>query len=122
MKKLTVFIGALSLFLALTGTVMARSASTSLKRAGHDIENVAANAYQGTKSAIRDTDITAKVKLALHNDKVTKGMNIHVKTVDGIVTLWGTVTANQSAARAERLTTETTGVKGVRNELQVARG
>jgi hyperosmotically inducible periplasmic protein len=120
MERLISFMTALSLFFAVAGSAMAQSASTSMKSAGHDIENAAANAYHGTKTGIKDTDVTAKVKLALHNDKTTKGRDIHVKTVAGIVTLSGDVPSSNVAARAEKLARGTTGVKSVRNELKVS--
>jgi osmotically-inducible protein OsmY len=42
-------------------------------------------------TAISDTAITAKVKTALHENKITKDADIHVKTVAGVVTLKGAV-------------------------------
>ena len=60
----------------------------------------------------------AKVKTALHEDKLTKEADIHVTTVAGVVTLRGTVPSEQIAARAASVTRGTTGVKDVKNHLR----
>jgi osmotically-inducible protein OsmY len=108
------------LALGSAGMSFAQSASESMHQAGEATESAAVNAYQGTKTAITDTDITAKVKLALHEDAVTKGKNIHVTTVAGVVTLRGRVSSSGISGRAEKVARDTSGVKGVRNHLRVA--
>jgi osmotically-inducible protein OsmY len=105
--------------LGATRTCFAQSASQSMKQAGSDIEGAAKNAYQGSKTAVKDSDVTAKVKLALHDDSLTKGSTIHVSTVAGVVTLRGTVASSDISNRAEKLTRDTTGVKDVHNHLHV---
>lgn len=107
------------LTLGTAGISFAQSASESMHQAGQDTENAAVNAYHGTKTAIKDTDVTSKVKLALHDDAVTKGKDIHVTTVAGIVTLRGRVSSSAVSERAEKVARDTTGVKGVRNHLRV---
>jgi osmotically-inducible protein OsmY len=108
----------LLLGIALTGPAFAQDASQSIQNAGHSAENAVSNAWQGTKAAVKDTDITAKVKIALHNDKLTKGQDIHVSTRDGMVTLMGN--APQTAVhQAVRLARDTTGVMGVNNDIRV---
>jgi hyperosmotically inducible protein len=109
---------ALVLVLAAAGPVLAQSASESMHEAGHSAGNAISHAWQGTKTATKDTDITAKVKLKLHDDKITKEADIHVKTVDGVVTLRGSA-SSEAAAHAEQLTRETEGVRGVRNRVKV---
>src|SRR5438132_9581888 len=91
----------LLLGLALAGPEFRQSAGESMKDAGHSGGNAVSNAWQGTKTEVKDTDITSKVKMALHNDKLTKDENIHVKTVDGVVTLRGHAPST-AAHRAER--------------------
>jgi hyperosmotically inducible periplasmic protein len=105
--------------LTLAGPVFAQSASESMHQAGHDTGNALSNAWHGTKTAVKDTDITAKVKMELHSDKLTKGQDIHVKTVEGIVTLSGHAPA-AVANRAVHVARETTGVVGVNNDLRVS--
>jgi osmotically-inducible protein OsmY len=100
------------------------SASESMHRAGESAENAASDtgqaikhAYHGTVTAVSDTAITAKVKSALHENKVTKGADIHVDTVAGVVTLQGAVPSTDISATAQQVAQQTSGVKEVRNEL-----
>ena len=79
--------------------------------------NAVGHAWQGSKTAVKDTDITAKVKIALHNDKFTKGKDIHVVTRDGVVTLTGHA-SEAAAGHAARLARDTTGVVSVNNDLR----
>src|SRR5437870_2381342 len=96
----TLRIGArlLALTIAISGTAFAQSAGESFHKAGEQTESAGSgaghaivNAARGTATATKDTAITAKVKLSLHNDDVTKSGDIHVTTVEGIVTLRGIV-------------------------------
>jgi hyperosmotically inducible periplasmic protein len=103
------------------------SASSSMHHAGESMENAASstghavsNAYHGTVTAMSDTKITAKVKRDLHEGKVTKGGDIDVDTVNGIVTLHGTVRSASASAKATRIARNTEGVKGVTNNLTMA--
>jgi hyperosmotically inducible protein len=102
---------------ALAVPVFAQSTTQSMKDAGHSTGNAVSNAWHSTKAAVSDTDITAKVKIALHNDKLTKGRDIHVDTHDGTVTLTG-YAPKASAARAVWLARGTTGVTGVNDNLR----
>jgi hyperosmotically inducible periplasmic protein len=121
------FIAGIALpMLVVAGPTFAQSASESMHEAGESSKNAASSAghavvhaYHGTATAVKDTTITAKVKTALHDDKVTKGADIHVKTTDGVVTLRGNVASSRIAEHAERLAHQTTGVKGVENKLNV---
>jgi hyperosmotically inducible protein len=116
-KSILKVVPGLLLGVALTAPAFAQSASQSMKNAGHSTENAVSNAWHGTKTAVSDTNITAKVKIALHNDKLTKGHDIHVDTHDGIVTLTG-YAPEASAARAVSLARGTTGVTGVNDNLR----
>jgi hyperosmotically inducible protein len=89
------------------------SAGNSATAAGHAVKHV----YEGTVTAMSDTAITAKVKSNLHGNKVTNAGDIHVETIAGIVTLTGTVPSSDASATAEQVTSQTSGVKGVKNEL-----
>ena len=102
-------------------------ASQSMRRAGDSAESAASDtgqaikhAYHGTVTAISDTAITAKVKTALHENKITKDADIQVETVAGIVTLKGVVPSAEAASTAQQLAQATNGVKEVRNELTMA--
>ncbi len=109
----------LLLALAMTGPALAQSASQSMHEAGESADSALSHAYHGTATAVNDSALTAKVKTALHDDKVTTGADIHVATVAGVVTLRGKVASSDVSSRAEKLAQDTTGVKGVNNKLKV---
>lgn len=95
-------------------------AGTAAEQAGSDTVNAVKHAGNATITAMRDTKITAQVKLSLHGDKMTKNSEIHVTTVAGVVTLSGSVPSPDAAARAEQLAKQTAGVKEVTNQLKVS--
>ncbi|MBF6571433.1 MAG: BON domain-containing protein [Candidatus Binataceae bacterium] len=106
--------------LGTSGIVFAQSASESMSAAGHDTAAAASHAWHGTKTAVKDTDITSKVKMHLHGDKLTKGQDIHVDTVNGMVTLSGSVSSSGVSAHAVRVARDTEGVRGVKNDLRIS--
>ena len=71
------------------------------------------------RAATPDAWITTKTKLALLTTEGVSGTAIHVDTVVGQVTLHGKVRSAEEKAKAETITKEIDGVKGVRNLLQV---
>lgn len=95
-------------------------ASESMHEAGQDVENAGSNAYQGTKTAVKDTTITARVKSAIHHDKAMSQADIHVDTVAGVVTLSGNAPTTEDATRAEEIAQKTRGVRSVKNDITVA--
>lgn len=95
-------------------------AGEAAEQAGSDTLNAAKHLGKGTATAIRDTKITAKVKVALHEDKVTEDSDIHVDTVAGVVTLSGHVPSPDAAVRAERVARQIEGVREVNNKLRVS--
>jgi osmotically-inducible protein OsmY len=95
-------------------------AGEAAEQAGSDTLNDAKHLGKGTATAMRDTKITAKVKVALHEDKVTEDSDIHVDTVAGVVTLSGHVPSPDAAVRAEQLARQTEGVREVNNKLRVS--
>lgn len=102
------------------------SASQSMSKAGESIENAGADTaeaakhtYRGVKTALTDTTITAKVKTALHLNKVVNEGDIAVSTVAGVVTLKGQVHSREAASKAEEVARTTEGVRAVDNELLV---
>jgi hyperosmotically inducible periplasmic protein len=95
-------------------------ASTSMHRAGEDTEGAAKNAYTGTATALSDTTITTKVKAAFASGKDIKSNDIHVTTTAGVVTLGGEVQNSDMAARVVAIARNTTGVRGVTNDLRVS--
>jgi len=103
---------------AMSGAAFAQSASEQMGEAGHSAENALSHAYHGTATAVDDSALTAKVKTALHEDKVTTGTDIHVTTVAGVVTLRGAVPSEDVKSHAEQVARDTSGVKGVKNKLK----
>jgi osmotically-inducible protein OsmY len=95
-------------------------ASTSMHRAGNDTEGAAKNAYTGTATALSDTTITTKVKTAFASGKDIKSNDIHVTTTAGVVTLGGQVQNSDMAARVVAIARNTSGVRGVTNDLRVS--
>ncbi len=96
------------------------SAGANMKQAGSDTAAAAEDVYTGTKRAVKDVTITAKVKKALHDDPAVGPSDIHVSTKTGVVTLEGQVSSREAAARAEDLASHTNGVKRVNNKLMVS--
>lgn len=101
-----------------------RPASQSIRMVENSAENAASktgeavkNTYHGAVTAISDTAITAKVKTALHENKITSGHDIHVTTEAGLVTLKGTVPSADVSTTAQKVAQQTTGVKEVTNDL-----
>jgi osmotically-inducible protein OsmY len=85
----------------------------------NSISKGASEMYHGAKQDVKDTAITTKVKAALDTDKTTAHQVIHVDTVNGVVTLTGEVPSMTISQRAQEVAQNTSGVKAVRNELQV---
>jgi osmotically-inducible protein OsmY len=99
-------------FLALSGL----AAAQETKPAGEDAPAKKADVK---KSDSPDALLTLKVKLALLTDKDTPGMAIDVDTVKDVVTLSGKVATEAAKTRAGEVARGVTGVKEVKNILQV---
>src|SRR5215831_3695411 len=68
---------------------------------------------------IDDTTLVTRVKAALVGNPVTKAREIHVEVFRGQVQLAGFVDSAAEKSEAERVAREVSGVKSVRNDLQV---
>ncbi|MGB5103483.1 MAG: BON domain-containing protein [Steroidobacteraceae bacterium] len=75
---------------------------------------------QSAGEVIDDSVLTAKVKVALIEDPVTKAGQINVETYRGVVQLGGFVDNAQQKAQATNVARSVTGVKEVRNDLRVS--
>jgi hyperosmotically inducible periplasmic protein len=71
------------------------------------------------KTAITDTWLTAKTKIALFADARVKGSDINVETTQGLVMIRGKVDTDEAKQAAEGIAKGIDGVKSVKNELQV---
>lgn len=109
------------------------ASESSLEKAGKQIDqaiNKAGNQIDSTKEAVVDTSlatgdyfddsaITAKIKLAMIKDEFLQASKIEVTTVNGVVTLSGTVDSEQLVARAIGLVNSQEHVKSVQNQLMI---
>lgn len=79
---------------------------------------------QGLKTtvAMNDSEITAKVKAAIFAEPGLKTLQISVDTVEGVVTLTGSVDSLQNGRRAGGLAGAVDGVKRVENRLMEKSG
>ena len=91
-----------------------------------DVRNDLKVQGEGTQVADRsagaevdDSALTAKVKTALIGDETTKGTQINVETRDGVVQLAGFVNTDAERERATEVARGVSGVKDVRNDLQI---
>lgn len=89
------------------------SAEGTVSETGKAIEN----AYHEATTAVSDTAITTEVKAGLHENKLTKSGDIQVHTEQGVVTLAGNVQSKEAISAAQKVASETSGVKRVTNEL-----
>jgi hyperosmotically inducible protein len=119
-----------------TGAYIDESADTAndeLEKAGQAIDKAISNTSKqlaGAKEAvvdavsttgdfIDDSVITTQIKAAMINDEFLKASAIEVTTVNGVVTLKGTVDSEQLVGRAIGLANSQQGVKSVQNELMI---
>jgi hyperosmotically inducible protein len=66
-----------------------------------------------------DAWVTTKVKMSLLTSEGVSATNVHVDTVDGRVTLYGSVPTEAEKSRAQQLASQIDGATQVRNLLQV---
>lgn len=83
------------------------------------LTSAAAWADNGSNHPVKDSYITTKVKAELAADHDTKAREIHVATVNGIVTLRGVAASSAEKDRAEQDAMKVKGVREVRNEIKV---
>ena len=69
--------------------------------------------------AIDDAEITAKAKAAIFAEPGLKSLQISVNTVNGVVTLSGSVDSISSSDRAKTVASAIAGVKEVDNQLMI---
>jgi osmotically-inducible protein OsmY len=100
-------------------STLMHSAGQSMKNAGSNTWAATKDTYHAAKNALRDTETTAKVKLALHRDPTTHPYDIDVTTTAGVVTLQGKIPSHDVEVRAEKLAMETKGVRRVRNGMVI---
>jgi hyperosmotically inducible periplasmic protein len=75
--------------------------------------------YNDASATMGDAAITAKVKSSIIAEPDIEAMNINVDTVNGVVTLRGTVHSSAESDRVEEIARTTEGVKSVDNKLDI---
>jgi len=73
----------------------------------------------GSHQPVKDSYITSKVKAELAADHATSARDIHVATVDGVVTLRGMAKSEAEKDRAEKDAMRIKGVREVENHIKV---
>ena len=94
---------------------LAASAADTMDKAADKTKSVT----EGAKTAVTDSWLTSKTKIALFADDRVKGSQVHVETVDGVVNLRGKVDSPEAKAAATSIAEGIEGVKSVKNNLQV---
>jgi hyperosmotically inducible protein len=106
-----------TLFTALLAAVpLAAAAQGKMEEA----KDKAKTMTQDAKTAVSDSWITSKTKIALFADERVKGTQVSVDTMKGgVVHLRGKVDSAEAKAAAEQIAANIEGVKSVKNDLQV---
>jgi hyperosmotically inducible protein len=98
-----------------------RTGAEVAKRAGEQISQKTAEAAKTAEEALTDGTLTAKIKAKMALDDTVKARDLSVHTVDGVVTVTGTVRSNAERDRGLALARETNGVRRVEDRITVAR-
>lgn len=77
------------------------------------------SATEGAKTAVSDSWITSKTKIALFADERVKGREVSVDTQKGVVHLRGKVDSDEAKSAAADVAKNVEGVQSVKNDLQV---
>jgi len=72
-----------------------------------------------TGDMVDDITISTNIKTAMLKDSGVKGRNVDVDVVNGVAYLTGMVDSGKESARAAEIAGQTSGVKQVKNELQI---
>jgi hypothetical protein len=81
------------------------------------LANGLGNANEHT--ALNDTWLTAKTKIALFTDARVMGREININSAQGLVMIRGIVSSDETKKTVEGIVNGINGIKSVRNELQV---
>lgn len=85
------------------------------------VRNEAPSTVAKAEKAISDTWITTKVRSNLVFSSGTSGSDVNIDTNNGVVTLTGKARTNAQKELIERIAEDVTGVKDVKNSLQISR-
>jgi hyperosmotically inducible protein len=101
-----------------------KAAASRVAHSVNGVQNVRNNLSVGhtdrsAGAVVDDSVVTAKVKAALVSEPATKARDITVVTRDGIVQLSGFVDSATEKATAAEVAQGVSGVREVRNDLQI---
>jgi hyperosmotically inducible periplasmic protein len=102
-------------------TALLASSCIATKNTGVAVGNGAKAAAGEVRDTATDASITAAIKMKMADDPVVSAMKIDVDTVDGAVTLNGTVQDMKERDKAVGLAKSVDGVKSVDSKLVVRR-
>ena len=100
----------------------ASDAGKKVSEATDKLDRKLSDAGSKTGTAIEDTEITTRVKTAFLAEPGLDSLKMTVDTVNGVVTLGGTVDSAALNDRAKALAASVTGVKDVVNHLMTTAG
>ncbi|MEP6919383.1 MAG: BON domain-containing protein [Acidobacteriota bacterium] len=93
--------------------------TTRAREAGAAIGETVATGASAAQHALGNAALTGKIKTKIALDDTVKQASINVDTVDGVVTLTGTVQTEAQHTRVIQLARETAGVKTVVDRVAV---
>ena len=102
-----------------TSATSPSSTSAKMDRAADKVGATVSNAADKTATVAEDAAITAKVKAAILAEPGLKSLQITVDTNGATVTLSGNVANADLKERAKQIASNTSGVKGVVDQLAV---
>jgi hyperosmotically inducible periplasmic protein len=111
--------GFLGVVVVASVAIVAAPAYVMSQTATDKVEQKAKGAAQETKTAISDSWLTAKTKIALFADERVKGTQVSVDTKNGLVHLRGKVDSDEAKQAAAEIAKGIDGAKSVKNDLQV---
>ena len=97
------------------------SVATSVSNTTDKASDAMSKQTQNASQMIKDTDITASVKLSLMNESDMQSTKITVVTTKGVVTLTGTVSSLANKDKAIKLAESVDGVKSVQSKLKISK-
>jgi hyperosmotically inducible protein len=98
----------------------AHDAKVKTEEYGHDAKVESERAADKTVEGLSDAAITSEVKTKFLAEPGVSGLDIHVDTNNGVVTLSGNVKSKAEAAKAMSIARDSKGVKRVVNHLKRA--
>jgi hyperosmotically inducible periplasmic protein len=99
--------------------VLAQTTKDKVETRTEQTKDKAKSTTEDAKTAVTDSWITSKTKIALFGDERVKGTQVSVDTKDGVVHLRGKVDSNEAKQAAAEVAKGVEHAKSVKNDLQV---